>query len=564
MPDAYAEFVDQKRGYGCTYTLELGSSPGVARISAPSDFGRVNDVGPLELHFRRTMLRLNECRLVAPVSPSSTTEAPAVNWTVEDRRWKWQYGDALDGDYNRELKNGKLVREKSPRELAQIIFAALGESDANVSALPSKPRPPRFWRAAGPREELDRLCQEFDCAPGYNPWTDKAYIVKLGKGTAPPRGEAHKSRADAKTSPPIPDAIEITGGNTLYQSALELGDSLALEVDGTYVSAETVSYKPPGGWMPFVLGGKTYFANLNTTYVDKATGRTLYHRDLAEASVFRCFRITGQVAGGFSPLELKGTDYEPKSLKDLGPFTGTVLDKDPLTGARMPAYVRGVYLDPKSLGNRNTQPGTRYDGSVSINNDLRIVTFDKPIFKLTVTPIGIIAEVADDMELVAAYEVTSEGVPLYYSRTSKLRGKTYGAGNFRESVDSIVREVIEKTASASGKATDNKTDCHKQADYYLDELRTKFVKRPASQIAYSGILKFVPDGLLRSVTWSFSTTSTPETTVAWDCERSHYITPWEQKPEAIARRQIDAAIRKANGAQARAESRDRAQRNVTI
>lgn len=560
MPDAWAEFAGQTIDYGCSYTLELGSQPGTARAAASPDFARLPPVGPLVLHYQRTKLVLRDCRLGAPSRSAGADRTPEVQYTIEDRRWKWQFGERLDGSYNVERKNGKLQREKSPRELAKLIFEALGEPDADVSKLPSKPRPERIWRGADPREELDRLCQEFDCAPAYNPWTDKAYIAKLGKGSSP-TGDELKSRANSNTSPPIPDRFEIIGGNTLYQSAWKITEWLALEVDGKYVPEGEVSYKPATGWQYDVRpDGTLYFDQLETTYVDKATGKTLYHRDLAEQSLYRVARIKEHASGGFSPAELKGKDNEPKSIKDIGPFPGTVLEKDPLTGARLPAYVRGVFAETKSGDSRNTKPGSRYHGSVSINNDLRIVTFDKAIFKYDD---NMQAVPATDLELVAAYEVTHEGVPLYYVRDRDMKGKTYGAGAYRDSVEEIVREVIEKMASADGKAHDNKKECDQRADYYIDELRIKFVSRPASQIAYSGIFRYVPDGILRSVTWSFSVDATPETVVAYDCEQNHYITPYERNEAALLRRQIEAAKRREAAKAARVDSRDRVARNVT-
>ena len=547
MPDAFAEFCNQKRGYGFSYTLSLGTEPGVATVTAPPDFGRIKPVGPLDVYWQgRRFFRLLDARLDNQGAPSSTTSTPLVQWTIQDRRWKWQYGDTLDGDYNREEKDGKLVREKSPRELATLCFLALGEEGVDVSALPDKPRPPTQWIAASPKQELDRLCSAYNCAPAYSPFTNKAYLVKLGTGRAAPN-DAYKSRSDSFVNRPRPDAITIIGGTTLFQSALKVDEWLALEVDGTYVEMDQVSYKPAGGWETV---WPLNFAALNTTYTDKATGETLYHRDLAQRSIWRTARISGQVAGGFSPEALKGEWNEPQSVTDLGPFTGSVLEKDPLTGQRLDAYARGVFLDQR-VGMKNSPAKTRWPGSVQINSEQRIVTFDRPCFKLTTDN----KWEQTTMELIAAYEVSHEGVPVRFDLRRDSTQQIYDAGELREHHREIVREVIEKTASATGQKSDNLKECEKQAKYYLDEIADQFDTRDAVAAEYAGLEKFSLDGKLRNISWAFSTVSTPKTSASWNTETNRMVLPWEERREARQQRQIEYAMRQAEGERRRLESR---------
>lgn len=547
MPDAFAEFCNQKRGYGFSYTLSLGTEPGVATVTAPPDFGRIKPVGPLDVYWQgRRFFRLLDARLDNQGAPSSTTSTPLVQWTIQDRRWKWQYGDTLDGDYNREEKDGKLVREKSPRELATLCFLALGEEGVDVSALPDKPRPPTQWIAASPKQELDRLCSAYNCAPAYSPFTNKAYLVKLGTGRAAPN-DAFKSRSDSFVNRPRPDAITIIGGTTLFQSALKVDEWLALEVDGTYVEMDQVSYKPAGGWETV---WPLNFAALNTTYTDKATGETLYHRDLAQRSIWRTARISGQVAGGFSPEALKGEWNEPQSVTDLGPFTGSVLEKDPLTGQRLDAYARGVFIDQR-VGMKNSPAKTRWPGSVQINSEQRIVTFDRPCFKLTTDN----KWEQTTMELIAAYEVSHEGVPVRFDLRRDSTQQIYDAGELREYHREIVREVIEKTASATGQKSDNLKECEKQAKYYLDEIADQFDTRDAVAAEYAGLEKFSLDGKLRNISWAFSTVSTPKTSASWNTETNRMVLPWEERREARQQRQIEYTMRQAEGERRRIESR---------
>lgn len=547
MPDAFAEFCNQRRGYGFSYTLSLGTEPGTATVTAPPDFGRIQPVGPLDVYWQgRRFFRLLDARLDNQGAPASSTATPLVQWTIQDRRWKWQFGKTLDGDYNREEKDGKLVREKSPRELAKLCFNALGENDVDVSALPTGPRPPTRWIAASPKQELDRICASYNCAPAYSPFTNKAYLVKLGKGRAAPN-DPFKSRSDSFVNRPRPDAIRIIGGDSLFQSALRVDEWLALEVDGTYVEMDQVSYKPAGGWETV---WPLNMAALNTTYTDKATGETLYHRDLAQRSIWRVARISGQVAGGFSPDVLKGTIFEPQSIADLGPFTGTVLEKDPLTGERMDAYARGVFLDQR-VAQRNCPAKTRWPGSVQIDSEKRIVIFDRPCFKVSILN----KFVPTTMELIAAYEVSHEGIPVRFDMGRDTTQQMYNSGELREHHREIVREVIEKTASATGQKSDNLKDCEKQAKYYLDEIADQFDVRDGVAAEYAGLEKFSLDGKLRSVTWGFSTVSTPRTAASWNTETNRLVLPFEERREARQQRQIEYAMRQAEGERRRLESR---------
>lgn len=557
MPDAYAEFCNQARGYGFSYTLSLGTEPGTATVTAPPDFGRIDAVGPLDVYWEgRRLFRLLDARLDSQGAPRSTTSGPVIQWTIQDRRWKWQFGETLDGDYNREEKDGKLVREASPRRLATLCFEALGEKDVDVSALPDKPRPPKTWIAASPKQELDRLCADYNCAPAYSPFTNKAYLVKLGKGRAAPRDD-HSSRSDSFVNRARPDAIRIIGGSTLFQTALRVDKWLALEVDGTWVPQDEVSYKPAVGWEGV---WPLNFAGLNTTYKDKATGETLYHRDLAQRSVWRAARISGQARGGvlgenffgkiFSPLALKGTPFEPKSILDIGPFTGGVLEKDPLTGQRMDAYARGVFIDQR-IGMKNSPEKTRWPGSIQINSDQRIVIFDRPCFKLTAAN----KWEQTEMELIAAYEVSHDGVPVRFDMGRNSTQKIFNAGEFREHHREIVREIIEKTASATGQKSDNLKDCEAQAKYYIDEIADQFDTRDGTAAEYPGLEKFSLDGKLRSVTWSFSVSTSPKTSASWNTETNRLVLPWEERREERARRQMEYAMRQAEGERRRNESR---------
>lgn len=547
MPDCIARFEDQLVGVGFRYTLQWGTSPGRVEMTVPVEFSRrkVPLVGTLNVSFRnRRFLRLTKCLVVDPTDNASSSSTPYVTFGLLDRRWRWQYGTALDGDYNVEQPDGTLLREKTPRELATLIFAALGEPRADVGALPAEPRPRKAWYGASPVDELDTLCREFGCAPTFDPFGNLPRIVKIGVGPGPPNLPTEQ-RVEGRIIAPPPDAIRVVGGSVLFQTAILLGDPQGKDVDGQYHPIDDLSYKPTmaavgvDGWSgiePHQFGG------LNTTYTDKATGETLYHRDLAQNTVWRIYKMQRQAAGGFSPDVLKNTAYEPRSTADWGRFTGTVLEKDSVTGARLPAYVRGTFADER-LALENSPPKTRFPGSVSINSDLKLVTFGQAVFKRDANG----HPVAADLELISSYEVAKDGVPVRYEQFRNAQ-RANGAGDHREYHDEIIREIAEATASATGKKTDNLADVQAACDYYLNALETAFLEQDGATHTYSGLERFALTGALRSVSWTFSISATPQTQASWHTEHNRFITPYERRPAARVQRQIEAAARQAMAA----------------
>lgn len=535
MPDAYAQFGDQRVGYGCSYTNNWGTQPGIATITCPPNAGDFRGVDNLDVYYKgKRFFRLAQARFASPSAPSGTTNAPVIQRQIEDRRWKWQFGEPLFGNFNEELVSGKLTREKNPRELATLCFAALGEPGANVDALPTGPRPRMIWEAARPVDELERLCSEFGCAVVYNPFTNAAYLVKIGDGSQPP-ALPQTSRSDGIVIPAAPRSVRVVMGPTLYQSAIRLKTPLGLDVDGKYRPINSLSYTPPGGWGKIL---PNQFDSITTQYKDLATGEKLYHRDLAAQSVWRAYRFDTP-----TPDALKGTANAPKSLKDIGPFSGARLDKDPLTGERMPIGVRGLFAIDDKFGFRNSKNGARFTGTVSINSELKIAVFSQPMFRFSADGLSIQAA---DLEMLAAYQVSKDGVPIRGS-VSVDTGIPFAFGEQVEYHDEIVTEIIEKNASLNGLAQNNKTAKEKESRYYIDAIVGRFQEKPAASVTYPGLQKFNLDGVLRSVTWGFSTTSAPSTSASWNSENNPYFLPYEQRASERAKRQADYANRRAVG-----------------
>lgn len=535
MPDAFAEINgSSQRIIGGGYTVGWGTPPGVCGLAVGYSFESVSpgDVVTLEIKFRGLVIKLRDALVVDPRASGGVTQSPVVNFSVYDRRWRWLTAGRIYGDYNKETPQATLLREQSPQQLAAILYAALGEAAFDVGELPTEPRPRIAWDAADPREELEKLCADFGCVPLFDPISDRCYVAKIGFGDGPPDGSAPKviSINQSLVTPAQPSGFRGVSSPVLFQTALALGEPVGLEVDGSLKPIDQLSYRPAGGWETI---DPWDFKSLNSEYTDAATGETLYHRDLAAASVWRMYRISGQATGGYAPQAMIGSPYAPTTLKDLGPFTGDLLDRDLATGERMPAYARGTYADER-LGYDNSKPNSRFPGSITIDSDKRVVSFDRPLFKYGAGD----APAPADVVLIAAYQISKDGVAVRYEYANPNTWQGIKAGEAVDVRDDVTREIIEQRASATGQARDNLAEVDQKLNYYLTAMAAKYRQVRAANVTFGGLHAYRLGGQLRSITWQFSKNEPPTTQCSWNAERSTTVIPWDKRNLARAERRV--------------------------
>lgn len=556
MADAFATINGQSRRIeGGSYSVSWGMQPGVCGLAVGFNFNGTapGAVVTLEIKFRGLSIKLRDALVTDPRTSGGVTQSPTVNFSVLDRRWRWLHAGRVYGSYNVETRYGTLERPKTPQELATLLFQQLGEAPGtfDVGALPVEPRPQKIWIAADARDELEQLCAEFGCVPLFDPIRDRAYIARISEGDEPPTGATAKiiDINISTVTPPQPSGFRIVGGESLFQTVLTLAEPVGLEVTGSIKNIVDLSYKPPGGWESI---DPWDFPSLNTKYTDQNTGEELFHRELAQSSVWRMYRLGGQKAGGWAPRALLGSPVAPQSRKDLGPFTGGLLDRDVVTGERLPAYVRGVFADER-LGYDNCKANTRFPGSVSIDSERGIVTFDKPLFKYGTDGKPYRADVV----LIAAYACSRDGVPIRWEYSAANTAQGLKGGEAVEIRDEIVREIIEFDASRPP-GSDNLTAVDRQLKYYADALANRFKFSKAVNATFGGLLDYKLDGQLRSITWSFSKADTPKTQCSWNSERSTAIIPWEKRNDQRALRRGRQLLRYQAAADRTAASRESA------
>lgn len=231
---------------GGTYTLSHGISPSYAicRITPQNNFAVKG--GDMEIVYgNERPIVFKDCRLDTANLDSSTNSRV---WTIRiaDRRWKWQFGE-ISGVYNKRRPNGRIdnATEKSPRELIELLLAAMGEFAYGfldiTPKLQNNVRPYVEWQADNPAEMLARLCDSLGLRVVLG-LDNRAHICKLGDGASLPKTRI-MSGGYSFDPPETPDSLKLVCGPTQFQARIEL-EAVGLEIDGTVKLLKDLSYNP--------------------------------------------------------------------------------------------------------------------------------------------------------------------------------------------------------------------------------------------------------------------------------------------------------------------------------
>ena len=569
---AQASIVGQTANCRFEASTGWGTTPSTLTLVAPKDaFGATQgQVTDLTITCEGVTLIWRDV-LIVTINESTPQDEYLIQLTLLDRRWRWK-NSPIDGDYNAPNPDGTLKREKKPRELASLLFQAMGETGFDVSNLPDDARPRAAWRAAEAASELEQLCSSLGCAVTFNGPQDRASIVKIGEGAATYSGP-HESRADGQTLPIIPDRVRVKCGTVLFQTLLYAAEAVGIDTDGKIKPIDQLSYKPtatlpkPGGgnftgWD--TLSDPIDFDDIEATYI--RDGTTMYARDLAKQSVFRWYRFTGQVAivggptggppsgTGWAPLTLRNTAFAPSSLDDIGPFLDTRLERDPATGNRLPIFIAGTFADERENGQNTVDRAAWRKLDFRINNETKCVEFSEPVYRYARSTEG--GSGTQDQppykpaEIVVClgYSCSKNGVPIRYEKfITADPDRQYGAGDRVEHHDEIVREVIEYRPDVNfgGSTVDNLAKVEREADHYLNAIANEY-RAPADSAQITLPLihnEFETDGKLREIGWSGGSDAPARTRLAYNAALEPYTPDFRDTPEARAKREAEAANR---------------------
>lgn len=533
--NAIARLGGQTSAVGFSGSTGWGETPATLTIIAPADAFKTlkGQVNKLTIEQEGgALLTFEDVRTVS-IEEAEPSGAGLLKITVEDRRWRWQFG-TIDGDYNVVKDDGTLLREKTPRQLAQLLANAMGERRLNVRNLPNSSRPRKTWRGSSPINELSALCRDLGCVICFNGHQDRPSIERVGVGDRIPQ-QPVISESRGVRIPAWPSSIIIDTSPTLFQHGLEFFEAVGMDTDGKVKPIDQLSYRPADGWG---VTDPLDWIDIDAQYI--SGGELVNARDLATATVWKWYRLTGLRGGGWVPDELQREQGAPRPAgrDDIGPFLDSRLERDFATNTRLPSVAIGAYYDARE-NFENTKPGGKIPIDFSIDDATKCIRFSEPVYLFY--PDEAVKFRPAQVTIYAGFSVSEQGVPVRYKRTLGL-GRAFGAGPRVELRDEIVREIIEQ-APFGGAAKDNKAEVDSECDAILTAIESTYQEFSTANPTVPYLGNFTCDGVLRSIAWEASSTDAVTTQLAYNGELNEYIPDFLDTPQARAKREADQAAR---------------------
>lgn len=517
------------------YTRGHGTRPGHAILEfLPQATAAVPATGTLTIGFGSSGINLPLCR--ADFGSLHTTPSGQTMFVkLLDRRWAWHAGDdtgqpagEISGRYNVRRVDGTIdpTTERTPQQLAALLFNAMGEGLFDVSQLPLNPRPYVDWDYSHPASELDRLCNLLGCRVALRISTNTPMIVRLGYGAALPTANLYSVTQNWDLAE-APDYLKVVGSEALFQSKLRLR-AVGLDTDGRWRLIDNLSYRPAGGWGGVV----SPFSSVSGTTA----------RALANATIWRAYQIYSQADGS----QIVPSYTNVATIDNIKPINRYLVETYTDPSGRVipqPAYVEGVWFPGGGQGpGANTSAGTRYNRSFSIDTDDGIVRFSDEVYQITNRK-----RAEAEMYLTCSYQAR-DPVTLAFTKYIQTRnlGGTAGTGP-----KIIRREDISFAAYANYNANNtvanvvtNAALCQAEATAQLDATQAQYFGSIAFEARYNGIAEIDIDGLTRQVTFKIDTQDRSrrggaETYASVNTETDPYVPRYSQRSST---RQIPSGI----------------------
>jgi hypothetical protein len=325
-------------GYAAaSYTCSHGTQPGILTVVVadagqgnPIDVSAVCDV---DLTDGQRSFTIKGCR---PTGANRVRVGDGWGWqvTLEDRRWAWRLRK-IDAAYNVRdawatdpAKKIIPVTRVDVHTLATLCLQAMGEAEGSwdLGDLPNPDQdellPEITWNAANPALSLADLVESYHCRLIYQPIKDRVVIAKEGKGADVPDG-SFEVTTPAKVRPARPEKVQVIGAPAAFSAALVL-EAVGLDLDGSVVPIDQLSYKPKLGWK---YSGPPFFPGVVLPAKYQAKGKTLADVKAAcQKSAYRWFRVTLKPLPKDDSFGLPGLDQFTDSLG--GPVQ--LIDRDQL------------------------------------------------------------------------------------------------------------------------------------------------------------------------------------------------------------------------------------------
>lgn len=478
-------------------TFLQGVTPSVCTIVVPA--GSIpQEYGTLSFTYGGTTIEFPDCKMVD--CRLQRTNMQLLTVVIWDRRWKWTWG-GVNGVFNTRLARGDINkdRQRSTHDLAKACFAEMGETDYDLSKMPSLVYPEVNWDRDNPARMLADLADYLGCRVVLG-LDNIVRVLPNGDGEQLPDGH-FVELSEIYDPPEKPLDMKVVGGPNRYQMDFGLW-AVGEDLDGSVKRINDLSYKPAKGWAFEEPQGMW---NVFDQFGPKA-------QELARRTVFRWYRICGNAdksqpifIPGYGPL-VDGWQIVPiegeqaLTWNDVGVQNpaGNNADKNP-NMENLPAMVWGSFYrgnlkfnnEPKNLGKIGAGDTTYY-GEFRVIRDQGIVEFSDYVFRFRDGKPGTIEEA--DLVLTCACSVRHPDTRAWvrYEKSRKL-------GNVLTPTRILKHDEIVVSYVAGAPLN------HKQADddaeKYLDLAEAEYQHKRPQQRKYSGLIKISPDGAIQQVAW---------------------------------------------------------------
>lgn len=519
-PQATVTFGDVVGIEECRFTLLRGVQPSRGVLVTPiiNQTLTSGTIADLVIAYNGSTLTLADCIVVeshVETGPGGQT----LQIIVEDRRWRWKYSEAF-GRYNVRKESDAILEqikyEKTPQELATILFGAMGESGYDVTALPNDARPFVEWRNARADLELGALLQDLGCdvAPDLSDGTFK--VVKVGTGANLPADGTIEHASWSVTAAATPDVIRAVSEATRYQVTLIL-EPVGVDTDSKVKHVDDLSYMPANGGAGWSIEDPDFFDGVTGTYTDPESGETRKKRDLALSTVWRMYRVKHVVSDADDEL------LQPQAFADavadgvpaltninqllplLPTLNSTYVDpEDDLEKPRRP-YVFASWYDSDFGEETDGLPqdlvgniyGARWPYGFNVDLERGIVNFGQPVYLIDDTT-WLVAPAEIWLTAVVAADWLNLNQKVYYGLSRVKSGVVTPTMPLVVQVPDVALKYWEKM---DGTITSNQTEVDAELDHYLDALEDTLVDREGGTGTYADLLTVSPDGAIEQIEW---------------------------------------------------------------
>lgn len=489
-----------------TYTASHGDTPGTCLIECPPQTSTPEAHGTVELLSSEGSIVLRNCRLKSPQQRADPLSGQVLTLQLLDRRWLWAFGAAY-GEYNLRQNDGTIQpgTERTPKQLASLLFTAAGETGWSVDEMPTDILPEVRWTGEPPMRALSSLADQVGCRLVFDPVSDTASVRRLGFGNPLPSGASVMAESVSIEFPSRPDSIRAQLGETTVEATLIL-EAVGLDVDGQWVPIDQLSYKPASGWAQQDPG---HFLGVPHTALARAgVLATVSARDLAIETVWRTYRVS-KLLGNNSVRSLNralGREFNFRfaSWRQLLPIRDELATIDDTTGRPGRAFVQGVFDDGHGRW-VNTPAWSWYPHPFRLVGDIGLVQFDLPVYKWSATTKQARRAPAD-LYLTTTFSVRHHETwaPHRYAIDLVLGGPRYGTGPAVVQAEELAYKVAMKYSidGEVNRVETNQAEVDADGKIVCVAAARQYQTTAPQNYQYAGIMPVRLDGLVQQVSWT--------------------------------------------------------------